>query len=176
MVDVNVDPKPAASGGFKKSVPWLIVAALMAVEGVGIFFAVRFFMPDPAAAVASGEEGGGDSTTGSGAGLDLAEVELVECRPVNKESGKLVTFQIRVSALVAAGDLKRARTLVQANRTRIKDRVNVVIRSAAPKHLNEPGLETVKRRIKYELDRIFHDEKLILEVLIPEFMQSGPGV
>ena len=175
MADVNVDPKPAASGGFKKSVPWLIVAALMAVEGVGIFFAVRFFMPDPAAAVASGEEGGG-GTAALGAGLELAEVELVECRPVNKESGKLVTFQIRVSALVAAVDLERVQTLVEANRTRIKDRVNVVIRSAAPKHLNEPGLETVKRRIMYELDRIFNDEKLIREVLIPEFMQSGPGV
>lgn len=104
------------------------------------------------------------------------EIDVTECRPNNRTSGKLISLKLRVSALVMGPEAEKAKTLVESNKSRINDRVNVVIRSATPQELNEPGLETIKRRLKQELARVLGDEKLILEVLIPEMMQSGSGL
>ena len=106
----------------------------------------------------------------------MAEVEVAECRPSNKMSGKFITFHLRVSVLVAAADVEQVEKMVKAKRARLLDRINFVVRSADPRHLNEPNLETVKRRLKHEFDRIFGDEELIEAVLIPQMLQSGSGV
>ena len=102
----------------------------------------------------------------------LDEIELAECRPSNKLAGKLITFHIRVSGLVASKDLQDVKEMVEMKQGRIEDSVNIVIRSSEPKHFNEPGLETIKRRLKNELDRILGDPELIKGVLIPQFLQS----
>lgn len=104
------------------------------------------------------------------------EIDITECRPNNRTSGKLISLKLRVSALVMGPEAEKAKTLVEGNKARIDDRVNVVVRSATPQELNEPGLETIKRRLKQELARVLGDEKLILEVLIPDMMQSGSGL
>ena len=66
--------------------------------------------------------------------------------------------------------------MARARRARLEDAVNVVIRSADPNHLDEPELGTIKRRLKYEIDRIFGDETVIQEIVIPLLLQSRPGV
>lgn len=104
------------------------------------------------------------------------EIDITECRPNNRTSGKLISLKLRVSALVMGPEAEKTKVLVEGNKARINDRVNVVVRSATPQELNEPGLETIKRRLKQELARVLCDEKLILEVLIPEMMQSGSGL
>ena len=101
---------------------------------------------------------------------------LAGCRPSNKMSGKFVTFQIRVLGLVAAEDFERAQELVESRKARLEDGVNIVIRSAEPKQLNEPDLSTLRRRLKHEFGRVFDDPDLIKQVLIPSMLQSGPGV
>lgn len=162
----------------KGSARWMqviIVSVLMIGEGLGIFLVTKSMSQDPAAAAAAesqGAAGDADSLLVS----DVTEIELTECKPNNRMTGKLITLQLRVSALVAQEEVERAKKLVEATRSRIRDRVNYVVRSADPKHLNEPGLETIKRRIKHELDEVFEDDQLIQAVLIPEFLQSGSGV
>ena len=177
MADEKADAKPKAEAANKKSkLPILIIAVLMGVEGVGVFFVAKMFvLADPASveAVETGDEYGDERTEDA---QPTAEVEITDCRPSNKVTGKLITFRLRVSALVAASEAEHAVELVRANSARLTDRVNYVIRSAEPQHLNEPGLETIKRRLKKEFDRILGDEQLIKEVLIPELLQSGPGV
>ena len=179
----------AASKPKGRGLSILMVAILMSVEGAGVFFATKMFAGgDLSSATAAGEEShaapadghgaksehGGASPTGALAAQ--AEIELTECRPNNKMTGKLITLKLRVSALVASADADRARTLVEANKARINDRVNFVVRSAEPQDLNEPGLETIKRRIKHELAKVLDDERLLQEVLIPEMLQSGSGL
>jgi hypothetical protein len=110
------------------------------------------------------------------AGDELAEVELAESRPCNRMSGRLVNYHLRVSVLVEAGQVEQVEKMAKAKRARLLDRVNFVVRSADPKHLDEPGLQTIKRRFKQEFDRILGDDQLIKEVMIPEILQSGPGV
>lgn len=152
----------------------LIVAILMIGEGVAIFFLVKALNPTPVPAMAEGDgEGESEELLDTDA---LAEVELAECRPSNKMTGKFVTFHIRVSGLVSAEDADMVKEMVRARRARLEHAVNVIIRSAEPKHLNEPGLETLQRRLEHEIDRILGDENLIKQVLIPQMLQSGSGV
>ncbi len=159
--------------GRSRALPMLIVALLMGAEGVGVFFLAKAFGPAPASAIAA--DGNGDAAADERDRV-YAEVELADCRPSNKMSGKFVTFHVRVTALVSSGDLKKAERLVRAKRAQLEDGVNTVIRSADLKHFDEPRYDTIKRRLKHEFDRIFGDEELIKEVLIPQLLQSGSGV
>lgn len=209
--EAAAEAKPKKKG---KLVPLLMIAGLMGVEGVGVFFVTKMMTGAPAAAEgaehaegeevegghAPAEEHGGDShaapadehgkaadshgkpadghggKSASPVSKGPVEIDITECRPNNRTSGKLISLKIRVSALVMGPESEKAKALVEGNKARINDRVNVVVRSATPQELNEPGLETVKRRLKQELARVFGDEKLILEVLIPDMMQSGSGL
>ncbi len=180
MANENAKPETPENPPTKgRSRSWVVVIALMAVEGVGIFLGTKFFLsPSPSIAAAEGAESTG-ATGSAQADLktpELAEVELSECRPINRVTGKLISFRMRTSILVNASETERAKALVEANKARIEDRVSFVIRSADPAQLNEPSLETIKRRIKSELDRILGDEKLVHEILIPEMLPSGPGL
>lgn len=164
-----------APSGKSKMIPILIVAALMGAEAVGVFFVAKALSPDPAVGLAADRDGGEDGA-GDTEEDELAEIELVESRPSNLMAGKLVTFHIRVSVLVALADLEKAERLTRLKRARLEDGVNTVIRSAEPKDFYEPGLQTIKRRLRHELDRIFGNEQLIKKVLIPHLLQSGRGV
>ncbi len=171
--DTEVQPEasPRRRG---RAVPILIVAILMGAEGVGIFIAAKLVGSDPVSAMADG--GDADPAAVAGPGEAHTEVELADCRPSNRLSGKFVTFHIRVTALVASADLEKVQRLVRAKHAQLEDGVNTVIRSTAPKHFDEPSYDTIKRRLKSELGRIFGDEELIKELVIPQMHQSGSGV
>ena len=196
MAAEQVESKPEAAAKPKgRGLSMVVVAILMGAEGVGVFFATRMFAgSNPSWASAAAEESAAVPADGHGAKTEHgaknehsgkspagaaaapAEIELTDCRPSNKMTGKLITLKIRVSALVASADAERGRILVEMNKARINDRVNFVVRSAEPQDLNEPGLETIKRRLKHELATALGDEQLLQEVLIPELLQSGSGL
>lgn len=102
----------------------------------------------------------------------MSEIELADCRLHNNRTGKMILVRIRVSALVAAADTERVKALVEAKRSRIQDRVSSIVRSSEPKFLNEPGLETIKRSLRFELGQILGDADLIKEILVPELLQT----
>jgi len=167
--------------------PLLIVAVLMVLEGVAVFFGTKMLAgsgpatADAAHTAPSGSHGGGGEHGGEGAKSapiesEFGEIAVSECRPTNRESGRMVTFRMRVSVLVKAPELERTKGLIEINKARIDDRINFVIRSADPEFLNEPTLATIKRRLKAEFDRLLGDEHLIEEVLIPEMLASAPGL
>lgn len=159
----------------------MVITVLMILEGAGVYFLVKTFSGPPAIAAAG--EGSSDSAGGPKTAVDdlgkrkkLEEVKLGDCRPSNRVTGKLITFQMSVSALVMQQDVERVKQMVAQNEARLRDRINFVVRSADPEHINEPSLDTLKRRMKFEFDRVLEDPELVKEVLIPEFLQSGPGL
>jgi len=192
----SAPPADGAAGAVpkkkRKLVPVLILAGLMGIEGVGVFFVTKMFSGGQPASAEGAEFGdtadeNAETDARNSAGGQMrdkkspanngpSEIDITECRLNNRTSGKLITLKMRVSALVTSADAEKAKALVEANKARINDRVNVVVRSATPQELNEPGLETIKRRLKQEFARVLGDEKLISEVLIPEMMQSGSGL
>src|SRR5262245_4484676 len=110
----------------KRSKSWVIVVVLMALEAAAVFFGTKFLTnsgptavaadePEPshAAEAGHGAESGAHASTKTAS--ELAEVELSECRPFNRVSGKLVTFRMRVSALVKTTELEKAKSLVEGN-------------------------------------------------------------
>ena len=161
-----------------KALSFIIVVLLMIGEGVAVFVLTNAMNSGPSSAVAADDYDAGATEAGAGVAgqTDLVEIELAECRPSNKMSGKFISFQIRISILVRAAEQERAEQLVESKRARLRDRTNFVIRSAELKHLNDPALQTIRRRLEHEYDRVFDDDELVQEVLIPEWLQSNPGV
>ena len=157
----------------KKSLTIMVVAALMLVEGVAVYFAVDYFSDHPATVAA---EVGADSESDPSPDDGTEELEVANCRSVNNKEGRLYHYHIRVSVLIPKDRLAFLTELVKKRRHRIDERVNVVVRSAEPKQLNEPGFESLKRRLRAELGDIFGDDDLILEVFIPELIRTSGGV
>ena len=174
MASDDVPGGAAPVRGGSRKLQFLIIVLLMIGEGIGIFVLASSFDDGPAQASAAGLPS--DEGLGMVGEDELAEVEVAESRPCNRMSGRLVNYHLRVSVLVAAGRVEQTEKMAKAKRARLLDRVNFVVRSADPKHLDEPGLQTIKRRFKQEFDSIFGGEGLIKEVVIPEILQSGPGV
>lgn len=170
-------PLPARS----RKGPALILAFILIGEGLCVFFITKAFNSTPAPAFAEEPRLGGTSgnlkpADAQSPQAQLVEVDLGECRPSNRATGKLVSFQIRVAILVNATSMELVKSIVDNRQGRIRDRINFVFRSAEPTHLNEPGMETLKRRIKNELDRVLETPDLVQEVIIPEMLQTISGV
>jgi flagellar basal body-associated protein FliL len=64
---------------------------------------------------------------------------------------------------------------IENRKNTVDDVISRVIRSADERHLAEPGLETLKRQIRFELGRLIGDDKIIEHVLIPECMPIPTG-
>ena len=164
--EVNADAPPA-SGGKKKLLTIGIVAGIMLVEGVGIFLAVRMTAEPPVAEGAEAIQNPDELIKQ----MDV-ELPLVECDAINRKSGQGIIVHLASSVRVTADNEERVGKLIEKRQSTIKDRVQMVLRSADPQHLNEPTLDTLKRQIKHESDKILEDDALILEVLITQILQS----
>jgi flagellar basal body-associated protein FliL len=152
----------------------LIVAGLMIVEGIFLFCLLNWVSPPPPEAVAGDDSAGGSGVDENGLswGDGLAEVDLTSCTLTNRNGPKAYTVTISVSVLVREMDEERIGELAERMKSRINDRVNFVVRSADQKYLNQPGLETIKRHLRNELEKCFGDDQLIVEVLVPELIQA----
>jgi len=169
MVD-EVKDAPASRKS-SRLVPVLIIAGVMLVEGVAVFALSRFMSPGLPEAMADEEAGKGEEDFL--VDDEYGEIALASCRPTNRNGPKAATVRIRVSALVRADLVEKMKERVVLMQSRIDDRVNFVVRNADQKHLDEPGLETIKRQLEREMDLLFGDEELIIDVLVPELLQSG---
>ena len=168
--------EPAAAKKSKKLVAGLILLAIMIAEGGLIFAAMKMFGTGAASTSAGEVDAGGaeatdpdDETTAQG---ELAEVLLADTDAFNNRSGRLYMYHIQVTGVVKAANKNKVEQQVETREATIRDRINTIIRGADPKHLNEPGLETIRRQIQFELNKVLGDDSLILELLIPNLLQS----
>lgn len=98
-----------------------------------------------------------------------AEVKLVEAKLPNAKHGpnRLYLYDLSVVAKVSEKEKEKAKGLFEERDAEIKDRIRTIIASSLPEALAEPGLETLRRQIKYQLE---HDigKDIIKELLIPK--------
>ncbi len=168
-------PTPAGGKSALKSglITGLILLGVLGIEGAGIIIAMRVM--GSGAQDAAARDGSADGAGGGGAGrarLDSVEMTVTELDAFNSLSGRLNVYHIKVCALVAVERTDTFAELVTARDNTIRDRIQTIIRRSEPDQLSEPGLATLKRQIAFELGRIFADETLIQEVLIPQLLQS----
>ena len=98
------------------------------------------------------------------------EVKLVEAMLPNNVGGRLFYYDLGVVVKVDDKNKVKITELFAEREAETKDHIRAIIASSDPKALAEPGLETLRRQIAYQLDETLgKDGKgLIKEVLIPK--------
>lgn len=162
----EVSPKAMGKGRWKTPA---IVAGLMLTEGVGIFLIMKMVSPAPQVARAADEMGTADDPLGLN---NRVEIVLCDISAFNRKEGRLFVYNATISVLVDADDQDKIARFVEVREQSIKDRIQVIFRSADPKDLGDPGLESIKRQLVFELNNLLGGKELIRDVLIPKLLQS----
>lgn len=181
-------PQPAENAGKKKGNMMLggIIAAVMVVEGVGLYAGMKMFGAGPQSA--ESHEGAAPAVEQP---AELIEVLVAKLKAPNRASGRTFIYDVEIAARVRVpegkasgkggghgagkgdGGLEEIKNEIskkfEERKNAIHDRLNWLIRSAEPQHLEEPGLVVMRRQIKAELDKILGDDKLIESILIPRW-------
>jgi flagellar basal body-associated protein FliL len=95
------------------------------------------------------------------------EVKIIDAKLPNKMEGRLFLYDIQVVAKVSEKNKEKVTELVGERDAEIRDQVRTIIASSDPKSLSEPGLETLKRQISYQLE-LDIGKDLLKDVLIPK--------
>jgi flagellar basal body-associated protein FliL len=96
-----------------------------------------------------------------------AEVKLIDAKLPNRQGGPLFLYDLAVVAKVADKNKDKVTELFTEREAEIRDQIRTIIASSDPKSLSEPGLETIKRQIRYQIEQDIGKD-LIKEVLIPK--------
>ncbi len=171
----------------------VLLGGVMVIEGAILFGAFKMMGSKPAATegaelhAAEGEhaegDDGGDVESAEAAGGEGEKekgpapkkknlrysMPLIEFRAPNKVSGKMYLYDVAIEAQVMGKNYEDAQKKVEERKALISDRIRTIIAQSDPEKLNgqvEPGLETLKRQVKYQLDEIVGDG-VIEEVLVP---------
>jgi flagellar basal body-associated protein FliL len=97
------------------------------------------------------------------------ELAVVDFRAPNKQGGRMFLYDVTICVQIRADAEEKTKTILAERSGLIKDRVRTIIAQSDPEKLgggSEPGLETLRRQIKYQLDEIV-GEGIIDEVLVP---------
>lgn len=95
------------------------------------------------------------------------ELPILEARLPNQSSGRLFLYDLKVVAKVPEKNQAKVKELLTERQSEVQDRIRTIVASSDTKTLNEPGLETLRRQINYQLEQdLGHD--LIKELLIPK--------
>jgi flagellar basal body-associated protein FliL len=98
----------------------------------------------------------------------FVEIELTNFRAPNMQSGHRIVYDIQIFARVRRANETKMRALIKDRKATVEDRIRTIIATLDPEKLgggSEPGLETLRRQVKYALDEVA-GESLINEVLI----------
>ncbi len=95
-----------------------------------------------------------------------AEVPIVEARLPNQATGRLFLYDLKVVAKVNEKNKDKLTELLKERSSEVQDRIRTIIASSDTKTLGEPGLETLRRQISYQLEQDLGKD-LVKELLIP---------
>src|ERR671912_184085 len=105
----------------------------------------------------------------AGAGAKTVELQVLEFRAQNKLAGRTFLYDVSVYVVTKSEYADKVKETLKAREALIKDRVRTIIAQNDPEKLgggSEPGLETLRRQVKHQLDEIL-GEGMIEEVLVP---------
>jgi flagellar basal body-associated protein FliL len=85
-----------------------------------------------------------------------------------------VTVNIRISSDPNIVQLVEE-DFLKSRKATVIDAISRILRSADHKDMTQPGLETLKRQIRFELSSMLGDDTIIQQVLVPEFTPLPTG-
>lgn len=95
------------------------------------------------------------------------EVPIIEAKLPNAQRGKLYLYDLQVVAKVSEKNKVAVTGLLNERASEVKDRIRTIVASSDPASLSEPGLETLRRQINYQLEQDLGRD-MIKELLIPK--------
>jgi len=160
------DKKEGKGGGLLTKTPVLLGAAMF-LEAIVLFAGFKFLggSPKPASAEITADKDGAGKTPEK---KKTVEVQVLDFRAPNKVSGRTLLFDVSIRVIVKGEDEDKVKAKITDSAGLITDRVRTIIGQMDPEKLgggSEPGLETLKRQVKYQLDQIIGDG-MIEEVLV----------
>jgi flagellar basal body-associated protein FliL len=170
------------AGGMLSKTP-VLLGGVMLIEAAVLFAGFKFLGGGPAPAAgaelahdAAHGDGGGENSHGEGgkssAAVDkksFVEIEVLSFRAPNKQSGRTFLYDVSIYVVAKADKEELVKKTFEGRKALITDRVRTIIAQSDPEKLgggSEPGLETLRRQVKYQLDEIV-GEGVIEEVLVP---------
>jgi flagellar basal body-associated protein FliL len=171
--------KAAAKAGLITRTP-VLLGTVMLLEAMVLFAGFKILgggSPSSAAgaelASTEGDDGHGDSHSGGGktsAQKKAVELLVLDFKAPNKASGRTFLYDVAIYVVTKAEHEKQVKDTLKEREALIKDRIRTIIAQSDPEKLtggSEPGLETLRRQVKYQLDIIL-GEGVIEEVLVPK--------
>lgn len=163
----------AKGGGLMGKTP-VLLGVVMVVEAVILFAGFKMLGGGPksseGATLATSEAAHGtEPGTAAGDRRKNVEINVVDLKAPNKRSGRTFLYDVSIFLVTRAEHQAAVTEAIKSSEALIRDRVRTIIAQSDPEKLgggSEPGLETLRRQVKYQLDEIL-GEGLIEEVLVP---------
>ncbi|MCG8406213.1 MAG: hypothetical protein MI923_13535 [Phycisphaerales bacterium] len=172
QAEATTEETPAAGKPKKKPIATIgIFGGVMILEGLGIFFCMKFFgaEPDPTAGMDT------NLTVTTAPFEESKEFKVASVRVQNTNGDRSILYSVGVSIRVHNDHEAMIEDFLKNRSATIDDAISRIIRSADERHLSEPGLETLKRQVRFELSTLLSDDTIIEQVLIPEFTPLPTG-
>jgi flagellar basal body-associated protein FliL len=167
-------PAAAKGGGGLLTKTPVLLGGVMVIEAVVLFAGFKFItggaknanaadLTVPDKTKVDGDKGGASDANAT------AEIQLLDSRFPNKQSGRTFLYDIQIFLSCKKDAVDKIKPMITDHEALIQDRVRTIIAQSDPDKLgggSEPGLETLRRQVKYQLDEIVGDG-MIDDVLIP---------
>jgi flagellar basal body-associated protein FliL len=178
------EKKPKAGIGALLTKLPVMLGGVMLVEAIVLIVGFKIIAGGPSTASADvdlqahgetsthGTDDGHGGTTPAGTTTDPkspSEVEVVTLKASNKQSGRTFFYDVQIKVVTKSAHEEKVKSLIASRAGLIQDRIRTIIAQSEPSKLQgetEPGLETLKRQVKYQLDEII-GEGYVDEVLVP---------
>lgn len=148
-----------------------IFGGVMVVEGLAIFFAMKLLGSDPDPTVGMMET----LQTTTAPFEESKELEVAHVRVQNANGARTILYSVTITARVRRENEAMVQEFLDNRKATLNDAISRIIRSTDEKHLAEPGLETLKRQVRFELSNLIGDDTIIEQILIPEFTPLPTG-
>jgi flagellar basal body-associated protein FliL len=172
------------AGGLMSKTP-VLLGLVMIIEAAVLFAGFKFLGGGPKAANAvelAHEDGGGDEPKLDAHGNPIpdsgkkktdkdhaVELNVVDFKAPNTQNGRRYLYDVSVYVSVKGEFEAKVKDRIKDRDALIRDRLRTIIGQMDPEKLgggSEPGLETLRRQVKSQLEIIIGDG-MIDEVLVP---------
>ena len=157
-------PLASAKAGLLTKTP-VLLGGVMVLEAAVLIGGFKMFGSKPP--VAAGAELSTDAAKAEKE--KTSEIPVVEFKALNRSSGHTFLYDVSIFGVVKVSNEDRVKETFKDKKALIEDRIRTIIAESDPEKLgggSEPGLETLRRQVKYQLDTLLGDG-VIEEVLVP---------
>jgi flagellar basal body-associated protein FliL len=170
-----------AGGGLLTKLP-VLLGGVMIIEAAVLFAGFKFLGGGAPKVAAGAELSNPDKAVPAGEGKEGAknlapddpnksvEIPVLDFQSPNKANGRTYLYDVSIYVVTKLLVQDKVKAIIADREALIKDRIRTIIAQSDPEKLgggSEPGLETFRRQVKYQLDEIVGDG-LIDDVLVPK--------